>query len=79
MKYDADGEMFKDLDAGVLAVRDILIGRAATYYAACSGDRVMDCKGCMDGESRFDDVVFQDRDARGVMSARNVFQIKRME
>ena len=71
--------MPKGLDAGVFAVRDMLIGRGAAYYLTCAGDRVMECKGCMDGESRFDDVVLTERAARGAPSGRNVFTARRNE
>ena len=71
--------MPRGLDAGAMAVRDMLIGNGAAYYLTCAGDRVMDCKGCMDGESRFDDIVLAARAARRAPSGRNVFTARKSD
>ena len=73
IKYDASPAAF-GLDTGVLAVRDIVMGVGARVFLACVGDRVLECRGCMDGESRVDSLIIAARNASHSPWSRNVFK-----
>ena len=78
IKYDA-APGAANLDTGALAVRDMIFGVHARVFLSCVGDRVLQCMGCMDGESRFDSIVLDARNASGLPSSTNVFKVSHAE
>jgi len=74
-KLDMDPAMLS-LDAGVLAIRDMLIAEGATYFETCAGSRVLDCRGCMSGASRFDGAILAARKAANRQAGTKIFADK---
>ena len=73
LKLDRDQAM-NVLDVGVLTVRDMVIAENATFFETCVGSRILDCKGCMSGISRFDGAIEAARRASNLHFGRQIFR-----
>lgn len=55
----------RQVDAGVLALRDYILSQRAQLYYSCQGDHDADCKGCFRSASNFIERVARDRRDEG--------------